>query len=147
MSLVPNVIFSFCLKCRCYARAFLIGKRFSILYRKKKKKRKNLHYLTNYFLTCIKTRCISMATVAILRAAHNCPGPSILRGHTVGLHVPALLRSRAAVDFGQWTVAGSSTSGWKLQKPLICHTHSPLHCKNNRGICNRGCPGQPGAPS
>ena len=56
MSLVPDVIFSFCLKRRCYARAFLIGKCFSILNRKKKKK-KNLHYLTNYFLTCVKNRC------------------------------------------------------------------------------------------
>ena len=39
MSLVPDVIFSFCLKRRCYARAFLIGKCFSILNRKKKKKK------------------------------------------------------------------------------------------------------------
>lgn len=49
----PRCHFSFCLKRRCYARAFLIGKRFPILYRKGK----NLHYLTNYFLTCIKNRC------------------------------------------------------------------------------------------
>lgn len=145
MSLVPNVIFSYCLKRRCYARSFLICECFSILDRRKtKKKKKKPGYPTNYFLTHIKNRCHLHRSCGYREDCSHLSWPF----DSLGTHSRTALSRASQVRRGcglilaneLWLEAlllGESFTMWHLLAT------SPSLSRNTRGTCTRRCRGQP----